>query len=74
LQRGKEGIAWVPSRPLHPFLGLGMILRLAPGVVNHTTCGLGFVVVVVSPTRRVSHSKLCFSLMKKENVLKTYQS
>jgi len=43
LQRGKEGIAWVPSRPLHPFLGLGMILRLAPGVVNHTTCGLGFV-------------------------------
>ena len=29
-----------PSLPLHPLLGLGMILRLAHGVVNHTTHGL----------------------------------
>lgn len=37
MQRGKEGIARVPSLPVHPSLGLGMILRLASGVVNHTT-------------------------------------
>lgn len=33
MQRGKEGIARVPSLPHHLALGLVMILRLAPGDV-----------------------------------------
>lgn len=69
MQRGKEGIAWGPSLPHHPGLELVMILRLAPGDVNHTTRGLGFVVVVVVGVTVIS---TIFFSMKKENLLRTY--